>query len=147
VSDTELIEAVATALRSYATSPLADCEVHCWDQIGYEDADGSVVVAFGSCTQTPEAIGEQLDDAIALDITGYIGHADTETNRRNCESLCKQIANVLRLNRQISAGGEIARTNAQEPITWEYGFVGEGANAMRYCNVRVTYHKTPDTAA
>lgn len=147
MTDTELIEAVATALRSYATSPLADCEVHCWDQIGYEDADGSVVVAFGACSSDALYIGPQYMDNVALDITGYIGHADTETNRRNCETLRTQIVNVLRLNPQISAGGEIAETNAREPITWEYGFVGEGANAMRYCSVRVTYHKTPDTAA
>lgn len=144
MTDDELTEALAAKLRAYATAPLADAEVHEWDQVGYEGTSGAVVVRPGMGSQQHIAIGEQLMDTLPLEIVGYIEHADTQANRRFVATMREQILKVLRSNRTLTAGGENARTNAAVPITWEYGVAAEGEKIYRYCTVAVTYEKVPD---
>jgi hypothetical protein len=141
------MEAVAVALRGATASVLADCEVHVDDQIGLEATAGSVVIVNPETAQSHIAIGEQLEDAVQLEIIGTLAFADTQASRQNIKTLCRGIVNILRDNRRISAGGELARTNAQEPLRWRCGFVGEGDDLKRQCRVYVTYHITPDTTS
>lgn len=147
MTDSELVEALAAALRAYATAPLSDCEVHEWAQLGMEDADGSVVVNVEEGEQEAIAIGEQLQDALTISITGTLAHADTQASRRNIVTLREQIVSVLRQNRTLTAGGENARTNGRLPIRWTYPNDAEGERWKRHCVVMVTYEKTPDAAS
>ena len=147
MNDYELIEAVAAGLRAYATAPLSACEVHEWDQPGYENTTGLVVVRIAEGAQEHIAIGdtsESLQDDIALEIVGMMPEADTQANRRSMVTLREQLVDWLRDNRTLSAGGELTTTNAQEPIRWSYGTTGEGDKVRRICVVRTVYAKTPD---
>lgn len=145
--DYELIEALAAAFRAYATSPLSTCEVHEWDQIGYEGAAGSVVIQPGDGSERHMYIGDEgsLRDYCPLIIYGYLPHADTQTSRRNISLLRSQLCYVLRQNRTLTGGDSNALCNSREPITWGYGQLSEG-RAMRFCRVVVTYEIEPDAA-
>jgi hypothetical protein len=143
--DYELIEALAAKLREYTTAPLSTCEVHEWDQIGLEGANGGVVVSCAEGGQGHIAIGEHLMDRCPLIIHGEIVHADTQASRRNISLLRSQIVSVLRSNRTLTAGGENARTNAAERITWRYGVFAD-PHVVRWCEVYVTYEYEPDAA-
>ncbi len=143
MTETQCAEALATLLRAYATAPLKDCEVHVQSQIGYEDADGSVTVLLASGREVAEAIGDQFKDEVSFRIVGVIPFADTEANRQSIETLCAQIRYILRDNRTLSAGGELAQRN--QDITWEYGFASVGDQTQRQCTVNVVY-RIPQTA-
>jgi hypothetical protein len=147
MKDTELGEALGAALAAYATDPLAACEVHLGDQPGFEKPQGSVVVGLNSGSQRHIAIGDDetaLEDAISFHLIAVIPWADTIANYRNILLLGEQIVTVLRQQRTLTAGGENARTNAQEPIEWDYGLTADGDKQFRFVTVDAVYRKTPD---
>ena len=145
MTDDELGGALVAKLVKYTTAPVSTCEVHGWDRIGLEGARGGVVVSCAEGGQGHIAVGEQLMDRCPLVIRGEIVHADTQASRRNISLLRSQIVSVLRSNRTLTAGGENARTNAAERITWRYGVVAD-PHVVRWCEVYVTYEYTPDAA-
>lgn len=150
MTDYELIVSLATALRAYSTAPLANCEVHPWSQIGYEDSDGSVIIEPANGGQGHIAIGDgtgSLMDSIGLVIFGYLPHADTATSNANIGLLRAQIVSVLRNNRTLAVGDESARTNARDRIGWTYGRYADGPKLMNFCRVTVTYEYEPDAAS
>lgn len=151
MTTTELIEALATALRAYATAPLSDCEVHAFTQLGYEDTDGAVTIEVDSITQEHIAIGDDpqcISERAEMTILGIVPWADTAANYQKIDNLQRQIVHVLRLNRQVTgAGGDSATTNARQPITARFGYYGRERTTHRTCSVSVSYDYTPETAA
>lgn len=145
MTDTELCEAIATGLRSYSTSPLKDMEVHCWSQLGYEDADGYVVVAPVAGAEVSQAVGSHvtagytLVDDLRVGIRAVITFS--ENNVTTIEQVCGQIRYWLRAGRQVTAGAQT--TQRATNVTWEYGYLGEAGSPgfRRYCEIRVTYRK------
>lgn len=150
MTDTELVEALATVLRAYATAPLADMEVHVNDQYAYEDTDGAVVIALLGGEQRHIAIGDavaSMMDTVRLSVTAYKPYANTSAARTAIDTVGRQILDVLRQNRAISAGGEYATTNARVPITWEYGYMGDQGAQYRTVTVTVAYEKSPEATS
>ena len=147
MTDTQLCEAIVTGLKAYATAPLANMEVHCWSQMGYEDADGYVVVAPVEGNEVSQGIGSHtiagyhLVDDLRVGIRAVISFADTAANRQDIERVCSQIRYWLRSNRQVTAGSETAQRGFD--VSWNYGTIGEVSSAgeHRYCEVQVTYRK------
>jgi hypothetical protein len=147
VTDTELCEAIATGLRAYATAPLADMEVHCWSQLGYEGESGYVVVAPVEGAEVSQGIGSHtaagynLVDDLRVGIRAVIVFAETAANRQSIETVCQQIRYWLRANRQVTAGAQTTQRNTD--VSWTYGTLGEDASddSKRTCEVQVTYRK------
>ena len=144
MTDDELVLALAAKVRAVSTAPLGNLEVHAWEMVGSEDPDGSVVVQVAAGIQEHIAIGEQLMDSVDLQIEARIPLAETAASRSKIAAVRKQIVDLLRGNRTLTAGGEDARTNSASAIRWEYGVDSEGDRLKRYCMVAVTYVKKPD---
>lgn len=147
MTDTELVDAIVTGLRAYTTSPLSDMEVHAWSQMGYEDADGYVLVAPVAGEEWSQAIGPHtaagyvLMDDLRIGIRAVIAFADTSANRLAVETMCQQLRYWLRTNRQVTAGAQT--TQAAMNVAWTYGTMGDEQSPYlkRYCEVQVTYRK------
>lgn len=146
MTDEQLIDAVAAALRAYSTTPLGDCEIHAEDQLAYEGTSGALRITMEEVEQAHIAIGDQpqsMMDHVPLLLEAWIEHADTATNRSKIHLLCRQMLSCLRSNRQITAGGELATSNARESIRYQVGHDSEGTHRQRWCKVLVIYDKTP----
>lgn len=147
MTDTELCEAIASGLRGYATAPLANLEVHCWSQLGYEDPNGYVIVAPMSGQELSQGIGSHtqagftLVDNLRVGIRAVITFADTAANRQSIETLCTQLRYWLRSNRQLTSGAQTTQRGTD--VSWTYGTMGEAGSPghKRYCEVQVTYRK------
>lgn len=147
MTDTQLCEAIATGLRNYATAPLANMEVHCWSQIGYEESDGYVVVAPVSGQEVSQGIGSHtaagfvLVDDLRVGIRAVITFAETAANRQAIERVCQQIRYWLRANRHLTVDGET--TQRAMDVEWSYGSIGDVASPdlKRFCEVQITYRK------
>ena len=138
MTETELVEALAVLLRAETTDPLKSCEVHIESQVGYEAPGGSVTVLNPGGDEVAEAIGEQFADEVRLRLVGLLDWKDTQANRRDIKTLCKQLRTILRGdNRRLTAGGEITTRNSG--ISWEYGYASVGNAAKRTCQVDVVY--------
>jgi hypothetical protein len=147
MTETDLIEGLATLFRANVNEPLASCEVHTWPQIDYEGAAGYVELSFVSGREVFEAIGNQAADEVSLRIYAELKFADTEANRQSIETLCAQIRFILRTaaNRRMSTDSGLATLNRD--IRWEYGFNADGQVIKRYCTIWVTYRLPQGTSA
>lgn len=147
MTDTQLCEAIEAGLRAYPTAPLADMEVHCFSQLGYEGDDGYIVVAPILGEEVGQGIGSHLTagynltDDLRVGIRAVIKFADTRANRQKIERICQQIRYWLRSNRQVTADGETTQRNFD--VRWEYSYEGEGNSQYlkTVCEVNVTYRK------
>lgn len=138
MTETALAEALANLLRAVDTAPLNGLEIHVQSQVGYEDEDGSVTVYIVGGKEVPEGIGQQFADEVHLRLVGLLPWADTQANRRDSETLCKQLRTILRGdNRWLAAGGEVATKNSD--VSWSYGYAATNDLAKRTCQVDVTY--------
>jgi hypothetical protein len=122
-------------------------EIHWWSQLAYSCPNGHIVVAPDEGEEVSQGIGSHTDagytltDDLRLNIRASILFADTETNEIAISAACQQIRNWLRLNRQITTGGQT--TQRAGKVTFKYGFEGERGQPghKRICQVNVTYRK------
>ena len=147
MTDNELLEALAAKFRAYATSPLADMEIHTEDQDAYSEPDGFVAVGWewgGSMDW--RGIGNTTvarDDKINITIRAATRRtANTDANRETVKTACQQIRDVIVDNLQISAGGDTARSAGG--VRWEYKRAEEGQNRYWVADIYVTYRIPPE---
>jgi len=146
MTDTELLEGLATLLRGYTTAaPLSTASIFVWDQVAYKRGETRVTCWVNGGREQFMAIGGQADNWVDVNIRGEIPFADTQVNYQSIMSLCSQLRYGLRLNRALSAGGTTAYLNTD--CTWQLGYSGEGQEIKRTCEVKISYRIPQTTAA
>lgn len=147
MTDTELLDAVVSALTAYTTAePLASMPVHAEDQLGDETSAGTVTVILGKCDTHAAAVNTFREDAVPLTIRGVLTYAEAASSRRTAALLAQQITEVLLDNQHIAVlddATDVATCCNRDPITRDYGFCGEADEQRRAVEVDVTYYKTP----
>jgi len=146
MTDTQLLEGLATLLRDYATAdPLKSANIFVWDQVAYKRGETRVTCWVNGGHEQFVAIGGQADNWVDVTIRGEVPFADTAANHQNIMDLCSQIRYVLRLNRALAAGGATAYLNTD--CKWQLGYSGEQQELKRTCEVKIAYRVPQTTAA